>query len=904
MNRTWSARSCLLGMFFALVLSRGAWGKGETIKLYVSPDGKDTWSGRVETPLKDGSDGPLASLAAARRAVRVLRRKAGEVERPVVVEFAAGTYRMSQTVVFTAEDSGSLRAPVVYRARPGAKAVLSGGRVITRWKKDPSGKYWTAAVPGVKDGAWYFRQLFVDDRRAVCARRPNVEDYWFHIERQLQPYADGIAVYRAGDIKAWPELKQIEMVLLRKWNFSRFRLDSVDEKTRTVRLHIGRKEESMRRWKRDRRYYLENSLRFLDAPGEWYLDREKGVLYLRPFREETFPRATVVAPALERLIVFKGAPARPVEFIRFEGLSFEHSTWSVGEGGYNGHQADVAAHAAVMADYVRYVDFRRCTFRHLGRYALQYGKGCRNNRITRNEFTDLGGGAVLLGSGARAGRAEYETTGNEISYNDIHDCGRVWHGSCGIWVGSASYTHIHHNHVHDLPYTGISVGWTWSDNPSGAHHNVIEYNHVHDVMTFMGDGGCIYTLGRQDGTVIRNNVLHDAYGWNGQANGIYTDQGSSGMTIENNLVARVLWGGIGAGTNDNVVRNNIVVLTGKVALGTYHGDRRRWERNIVYIKEGFPLDLRLKGEDNRFDRNLYWDAGGEGLQFPGGRDFAEWQKAGYDSNSLVADPLFVDVEKGDFNLRPGSPAFKLGFVPFRVPVIGPGSTDPRSSVRLSRLYSLRPLAGADGAPAKRPLLRARPRGGKKIVIDGVVADGEWDLGAKVPLRESSSGKVPDGLASSLCVQYDAENLYVLLITPVKDPKNLRAKGAVWGADDGAEICLQGASDKKRGPVFVVQGFASGAVKSVTVGGAPEEAARRLGRSVAYAARVEPRRWVAEWKIPLAPCGVKATANGRLRFNIGVRRAYERLWVSWVYTGGANWELRGAGDLMLAPAKKN
>ena len=896
-------RSCLLGALLVVILSRDVWGVQEPVKFYVAPDGKDTWSGRISRPLEDGSNGPLASPDGARDAVRALRRKAGKDKDPVVVEFAGGTYRIPQTVVFTPEDSGTMAAPVIYRAADGAKAILSGARVITGWTKDPSGKLWTAPVPDGKKGAWHFRQLFVNDRRAIPARRPNREDYWFHIERQLKPYADGIAVCRKGDIEPWPELKQIEMVLLRKWNFSRFRIESFDEKTRTVRLRIGRKEESMRRWKSDRRYYLENSLRFLDAPGEWYLDRAARKLYLRPFDEKAFPEATVVAPAVDKLIVFKGKGAKPVEYIRFEGLSFEHSSWSIGEGGYNGHQGDVAARAAIRADYVRGLDFIRCAFMRLGRYALFFNHGCTNNRIIHNEFTDLGGGAVLLGPGGRSVKVEDQSTGNEISHNHVHDCGRVWHGSCGIWVGSASYTHIHHNYVHNHPYTGISVGWTWSDDPSGAHHNIIEHNHVHDVMTFMGDGGCIYTLGRQNGTVIRNNILHDAYGWNGQANGIYTDQGSSGMLIENNLVARVLSGGVGAGTNDNVVRNNIAVFTRKVALGTYHGDRRRWERNIAYIKEGFPLDLRLKGEDNRFDRNLYFHASGGSLEFPGGKDFAEWQKSGNDPNSLVADPLFVDVEKGDFNLRPGSPAMKLGFVPFKVPVIGPGSVDPRLSERLSRLYKLRPLVSKNGSPRKTPHIYASPRKAK-VTIDGKVGENEWDLRARIPVRESSTGSVRNDLASWFHVQYDGAFLYVLLINPVSDPKTLRAEGADWGDDDGAEVCFQNIEGTKHGPVFIIQGFASGAFKSVVVSGVSEKTARLLGESVKYAAHIDARQWVAEWRIPFAPCAIRAAPKKKLRFNVGVRRAFEREWISWVNTGGANWEVQNAGELILSAPQKD
>ena len=47
-----------------------------------------------------------------------------------------------------------------------------------------------------------------------------------------------------------------------------------------------------------------------------------------------------------------------------------------------------------------------------------------------------------------------------------------------------------------------------------------------------------------------------------------------------------------------------------------------------------------------------------------------WQAAGWDQHSLVADPMFVDPSKDDFRLKPGSPAFELGFKPIPVEEIG------------------------------------------------------------------------------------------------------------------------------------------------------------------------------------------------------------------------------------------
>ena len=71
-----------------------------------------------------------------------------------------------------------------------------------------------------------------------------------------------------------------------------------------------------------------------------------------------------------------------------------------------------------------------------------------------------------------------------------------------------------------------------------------------------------------------------------------------------------------------------------------------------------------------FDRNLYWNASGKPVLF-GTMSFAEWQATGQDRDSRVADPMFVAPEKGDFRLRPGSPAAEVGFEPWDFSTVGP-----------------------------------------------------------------------------------------------------------------------------------------------------------------------------------------------------------------------------------------
>ena len=71
-------------------------------------------------------------------------------------------------------------------------------------------------------------------------------------------------------------------------------------------------------------------------------------------------------------------------------------------------------------------------------------------------------------------------------------------------------------------------------------------------------------------------------------------------------------------------------------------------------------------------QNLYWNASGQPVLF-GNKGLAEWQAGGQDTNSMVADPWFVDPARGDFRLRPGSPAKQIGFEPWGLPKVGPRS---------------------------------------------------------------------------------------------------------------------------------------------------------------------------------------------------------------------------------------
>jgi parallel beta-helix repeat protein len=345
-------------------------------------------------------------------------------------------------------------------------------------------------------------------------------------------------------------------------------------------------------------------------------------------------------------------------------------------------QAAARVPAAVVLSGARHIVFEGCTFAHLGGYAVALKRGCRHNRISGCEMTDLGAGGVKIGETLLREAVAEQTFGNEVTDCHIHNAGRIFHSAVGIWVGQSYKNRLANNHIHDLYYSGISVGWTWLYGKTLARGNVVEYNHVHHLGKLSsGDGpilsdmGGVYTVGVQPGTVIRNNFFHDIAGFRYGGWGIYLDEGSSQMLVENNLVTRTTHGGFHQHYGrENVVRNNIFAFGRLQQIFRSPTEPHlsfTFERNIVYWAEGRLTGSGWGNPRVVFDHNLYWKAGGGEVRLGDDLSFEEWQARGLDPHSRIADPLFVDPKHGDFRLKPGSPAAKIGLESWDMSAVGP-----------------------------------------------------------------------------------------------------------------------------------------------------------------------------------------------------------------------------------------
>ncbi|MGC9003521.1 MAG: right-handed parallel beta-helix repeat-containing protein [bacterium] len=667
-------------LFLALSLLVFSAQAQQSVSFFVSPQGNDSWSGRLPQPNKNKTDGPFASLARARDAIRELKSKqGGKLKQRVNVYIRGGTYFLKETFVLTPDDSGTKEFPITYSAYKNEKPIISGGRIISGWRREKlMGKdVWVAEIPEVKEGKWFFRELWLGERRLRRARHPNKGYLQVEKPPTNTNWMQGEDFfYKEGDIKPDPSLKNAEVIVMALWAESHLPIANIDEANRritfTKRIVFPPQPGDP--------YYIENSLSYLDSPGEWCLERETGRLYYLPQAREEPQKTLIIAPRLSQLVRLEGKPeeGRFVEYVVFKGLTFSHCEWWFPEGHDVGGFAQAAwgVPGAIYAEGARNCLIENCTIKHIGTYGVELSRGCKDNSIISCEISDMGAGGVKIGE-VSIRRNENEQTGdNKVMNSHIFNGGRIFHSAVGVWVGQSYGNIISHNLIHDFYYTGLSIGWTWGYGESLARDNVIEGNEVHHIGKLSnGDGpilsdmGGIYTLGIQPGTVIRFNLFHDIAGLHYGGWGIYFDEGSTHILAEKNIVYNTTHGGFHQHYGkENIVRNNIFAFGRDAQIQRSRPEEHisfYFQHNIVYWKEGVLFAGNLSDFHFVFDSNLYWKEGGE-ISFAG-LTFAQWQEKGMDKHSLIADPLFLNPQKFDFRLRDASPAFKIGFVPFQIP---------------------------------------------------------------------------------------------------------------------------------------------------------------------------------------------------------------------------------------------
>jgi hypothetical protein len=665
-----------------LVLSPAC--RTEPSEYFVAVDGDDSNPGTLTAP--------FASLEAARDAVRARGQRRSLPHGGITVWLRGGTYERKASLDLTPADSGSPDAPITYRPYADEPARLIGGRLISGFEpvSEPAAlarlreevRSHVLAVNlhslGIADfGELRSRgfgrpispahlELFFGNRPMTLARWPN-EGEWEKIA-SFPPRAardDGHG-QKIGDLKAGFRYSGDRPVLWKKtddlwihgywawdWANSYEWVESLDIPTRLIKTAPP---YGLYGFRPGQRYYFLNVLEELDAPGEWYLDHQTGVLYFWP--PAPIESGEVMVSLLEDpLISVDGASD-----VIIQGLILE---------GTRGHGIVIKGGERNLV--------AGCNLRNIGNYGIRI-EGGHDHSVLSCDITETGDGGVSLAGGDRL---VLEPAGHSVANSHFSRQGR-W-SKCyvpavlisGVGMRAAN------NLIHDHPHCAILY--------SGNDHR-IEFNEIHHIALETGDVGAIYS-GRDwtyRGNVIRHNFIHETGGVGMGSMGVYMDDCVSGTEIFGNVfykVQRAVF--LGGGRDHNVENNVFVDCQPSIQVDGRGLDKSPVWHNMVYEfmknqRLALPQDLYrrrypaigavdpyyladdgIPPEGNIIIRNISvggpwlivgWNATMEMLEV---RD-----------NFIDQDPGFINPEKLDFRLKQDSPAWAIGFKPIPFNNIG------------------------------------------------------------------------------------------------------------------------------------------------------------------------------------------------------------------------------------------
>ena len=553
-------------------------------EIWISPKGSDFNDGTRQSP--------KATLTSALRQAREWRRtEDNRIQGGITIYMEGGTYAFHEPVFIRPEDSGTKESPTIIRSVGDEKVILSGGISIKGWKKQ--GKVWVADVPAFNGRPLDFRQLWVNGKKAVRAR--DVEDFekmnriCSVDEKNEILYVPAVSIRRLIDNKGNLKAKYAEMVLHQMWCVANLRIRSVEVQGDSAAIRFHQPESRIQfehPWPRpmvttdghNSAFYLTNARELQDVPGEWYHDMDARKVYYYPREGEKMQEAKVIVPAVETLVRVEGTVDRPVCHIRFEKITFSYTTWMrPSEKGHvplqagmyltDGYliepkmQRDYLNHpldnqgwlgrpaAAVRVVAARQIDFERCRFEHLGSTGLDYEEAVQGGVVRGCLFRDIAGNGLLVGSFSPAAHETHlpynpadrreVCTQQQINNCYFTEIGNEDWGCLAIAAGYVGDVNIEHNEISEVPYSGISLGWGWTQTVNCMRNNRVHANLIHHYAKHMYDVAGIYTLGSQPKSYVTENCVHSIYkpGYVHDPNHwfyLYTDEGSSFITVRDN----------------------------------------------------------------------------------------------------------------------------------------------------------------------------------------------------------------------------------------------------------------------------------------------------------------------------------------------------------------------------------
>lgn len=665
---------------------------GASLEFFVSPQGNDAWSGQLEAPNRQGDDGPFATLEVARDSLRELKSAGRFPSQGAVVTVRSGVYTRKAPFALEEKDSGQPDAPIVYRASPGEKVILSGGielrgfgpvtddAVLERLDEGArSHVVWVEApVPvsagdvmiGPRDRPQQY-ELFFAGAPMRLAEWPNQD--WTTIAEII----DGQQIIEASGKKRglrtdriqytgdrpsrWRSVEDVWVhgYWMYDWADVYLKVKEIQPDSRT--LVFEHPEKSTFGYHKGQRFRFLNVLEELDAPSEWYLDRSTSRIYFWP--PSPAERSSVVLSLLHGPIV----ETHNASDIQLNGLVLEYG---------NGHGATIMGGSRVS--------IAGCSIRNLGGAGVLISGG-DHHTVQSCDLFNLGDRGIALEGGDLQTLRE---AGHLADNNDIHHFARLNRTYCpGVGVSGVGNS-IRHNYIHEGPHAGILL--------AGNNH-LIEKNELARLCLETADVGGFY-MGRnweERGNVVRYNYFHHLGGLDGNSNAVYLDDLASGVEVFGNVFYKVHRGIMLGGGRDNRIENNLFVDT-RIAI---HLDARGlgWSRPLIESRKGgwdmygrlgsvpynrppyaiqYPELANILDDDplapkrNVIARNVQVGPCWVDMR-PIAKDHPfnpEWVT--FENNFTTGDPGFVDSDHADFHLRKNSPVWALGFQEIPLESIG------------------------------------------------------------------------------------------------------------------------------------------------------------------------------------------------------------------------------------------
>jgi len=660
---------------------------------FVSTNGKDQWSGRIDSPNSDATDGPFATLQRARDAIRELKVSKGLPEGGVTVWIAGGMYSLRQGFELSSQDSGDAKTPIVYAAKANAQVRISGGRIVSGWQKISDPAMLARLQPDAKDkvmqadlkaqgitdwGQYKSRgfgrsasaalELFFNDKPMNLSRWPNdgfmkitgIPDSFKDEHGGTMGKLEAGFNYDSDRPAQWADTSDIWVhgYWAYDWANSYEHIASIDTKARLIKTSPPYGNYGFRAGGDGGRFFFLNILEELDTPGEWFLDRKTGILYFWP--PEAMEKASVMVSIVQAPLIH----IKDASHIEIRGLTIEC-------GRADGIRIDGGSDNRIV----------NCIIRNVGNCGISIDGGS-NHGVQDCIISETGDGGISLSGGDRK---TISPAGHFARNNHIHHIAR-WSrcyapaiAMSGVGIVAAN------NLIHDHPHCAILF--------AGNEH-LIEKNEIHHVCLETGDVGAIYT-GRDytyRGNIIRHNFIHHTGGVGMGSMGIYMDDCVSGTQIYGNI----LWGLHRAvflgGGRDFTVQNNIFVnCDPAVELDGRGLSKSPVWHNMVYqtMKQRLEeMNHKQPPYSTRYAELAALDAfyavddgvppgnilvannicvGSALLKITWG---ANDKMVDLRDNIENIDPGFANPDTGDFRLKSDSPVFEKGFKAIPIETIG------------------------------------------------------------------------------------------------------------------------------------------------------------------------------------------------------------------------------------------